>query len=415
MAKVIDRWHLSRPGPGAAPCLEHKDKYRAAAHGTGLRWQLRYYDRDGIQRKENFRTWGAADVRRKVVERELDTDQFVPVVKGRRPFAEYANAWVGRFEPTTRELYSRLLRLHILPKAGSKHLGSINRGDASAWSTAWKKTLGPNLSRQCHVVAQAVFQAAEKEELIPRSPFREIKIPPIYSNGNRYFPEAVDECKAGMVVLPWELRTVQVIAFGCGLRLSEILALDERDIVWKPNPVLRVRRQLLYIKPRGKPRQMFLDDPKTMPGGARDVPLPAFVVEEIDTYLDARPAEPFKLPWGDPEEGDPFLVNAIFHHGGAPLLRNTVTNRIRYHLGQSGMPQGATPHVQRHMYESTLHDAGVPQIVIDTFMGHKPSGSMGRVQYQHVMRGAMERVRDVLDTAWNKADVPWMCPPGTSG
>src|SRR5262245_42536974 len=50
---VYDRWHKSRPRPGEPVCREHK-MVPAAGHGTGDRWQVRWRDDGGIQRKRNF-------------------------------------------------------------------------------------------------------------------------------------------------------------------------------------------------------------------------------------------------------------------------------------------------------------------------------------------------------------------------
>jgi hypothetical protein len=36
----------------------------------------------------------------------------------------------------------------------------------------------------------------------------------------------------------------------------------------------------------------------------------------------------------------------------------------------------------RHRCESILYGAGIPLIVIDRLLGHKPQGSMGRRRYQ---------------------------------
>jgi len=63
----------------------------------------------------------------------------------------------------------------------------------------------------------------------------------------------------------------------------------------------------------------------------------------------------------------------------------------------------------RHLYRSLLHDAGIPQVVIDTYMGHKPVGSVSMTNYTHVMRGAADRVRNALETSWAENDVRQVC------
>ncbi|MGW5820408.1 site-specific integrase, partial [Streptomyces noursei] len=54
MAEVYDRWHKTFPKEGDDECPEHKGKVPTADHGKGKRWQLRYRDPLGKQRKENY-------------------------------------------------------------------------------------------------------------------------------------------------------------------------------------------------------------------------------------------------------------------------------------------------------------------------------------------------------------------------
>jgi hypothetical protein len=63
----------------------------------------------------------------------------------------------------------------------------------------------------------------------------------------------------------------------------------------------------------------------------------------------------------------------------------------------------------RHLYRSILHDAGIPQVAIDTYMGHKPVGRIGQTNCTHVMRGAADRVRNALETSWAENDVRSVC------
>lgn len=59
MAQIYDRWHKSRPEPGAAVCAEH-GKIPTAEHGGGRRWQVRWSD-GGHQHRMNFAKRSDAD------------------------------------------------------------------------------------------------------------------------------------------------------------------------------------------------------------------------------------------------------------------------------------------------------------------------------------------------------------------
>ena len=55
---IYDRWHKTHPAPGDQSCREHgKGRtrlYPTVSHGTGDRWQVRWRDENGQQRKRNF-------------------------------------------------------------------------------------------------------------------------------------------------------------------------------------------------------------------------------------------------------------------------------------------------------------------------------------------------------------------------
>ncbi len=80
---IYDRWHKARPAPGAEPFREHSNGktalYPAADHGKSDRWQVRWRDENGAQRKRNFAKRDGADPDTCVAafdaktKRELDT------------------------------------------------------------------------------------------------------------------------------------------------------------------------------------------------------------------------------------------------------------------------------------------------------------------------------------------------------
>ena len=98
---VYDRWHKTRPGHADEPCREHSrgrtKLYPAADHGQGDRWQVRWRDYSGRQRKENFAKRSEADARDTAVKASLRAGNYVDPDAGRITFREYAEEW--RAEP----------------------------------------------------------------------------------------------------------------------------------------------------------------------------------------------------------------------------------------------------------------------------------------------------------------------------
>ena len=86
---VYDRWHKSRPRAGDQPCREH-GKSPAVGHGTGDRWQVRWRDDTGRQRKENFGKPSDADTRDAQVRASLTAGTYIDSAAGKVKFAVFA-------------------------------------------------------------------------------------------------------------------------------------------------------------------------------------------------------------------------------------------------------------------------------------------------------------------------------------
>lgn len=401
---VQDRWLVERARDDGVV-----EKVRTARFGRGKRYLVRWRDpmKPGAMPSKSFELKKDADAHAVKVEGELLAGSYVDPTLGKRAFRVYVETTyltTANLDPSTRRLYARLLKNHIYPVLGDLPMGSVRHSQAQAAVTRWDRELGRNVARQCQALARAVFNMAAADEVIVRSPFAKIRIPKVYANPDRWMPESLDDVLPVLDVLPVDLETIETLAIGSGLRLSEMLALDvERDLTFLPKGLVVVQRQLVYLPGEG----MYLDDPKT-PDSKRTVPLPTFARDALSAWLRDHPPAELTLPWGD-LDGEPSTICAVFHRAGKPMLRTTVTNRIRGILGRAELPRGATPHVMRHLYRSLLHDAGIPQAVIDRYMGHVSTGSVGQTVYTHVMKGAPERVRNALETTWHDAGVRQLC------
>lgn len=400
---VQDRWWSERRRADGVV-----ERVKSPRYGKGKRFLVRWRDPvTGKQPSLSFDRKTDADARAVKIERELLGGSYVDPSLGKQPFRDFVEQTylsTANLDPSTRRLYGRLLRKHILPVFGDSAIGGVRHSQAQAAVTRWDRELGESVARQCQALSRAVFNMAVLDEVIARSPFAKIKLPKVYTNPDRWMPESLDDILPAFDVLPVDLETIETVAAGTGLRLSELLALDvDEDLTFLPKGLVKVQRQLVYLSGEG----MYLDDPKT-PDSRRTVPLPAFARDALSAWLAGHEPAEVTLPWGD-LDGEPRTIRAVFHTNGKPWLRTTVTNRISGKLGRAGLPKGATPHVMRHLYRSMLHDSGIPQVVIDRYMGHASAGSVGQTVYTHIMRGAPERVRNALETTWHDAGVRQAC------
>lgn len=137
---------------------------------------------------------------------------------------------------------------------------------------------------------------------------------------------------------PWEAardRAVLTLLYGCGLRISEGLALVRADA-----PLA----DALRVTGKG--------------GKTRMAPVLPAVREAVDAYL---ALQPFPLAPGD----------ALFRaRRGGPLSPRHVQATVQRLRGRLGLPPSATPHALRHSFATHLLGAGADLRSIQELLGH---------------------------------------------
>ena len=162
-------------------------------------------------------------------------------------------------------------------------------------------------------------------------------------------------------------RALLELTYSSGLRLSELVGLDHRDLD-RANGLLRVR---------GKGRR------------ERIVPTGRGALKALDRYLATAAADADgREPRGGRREDRPMFVNAR----GERLSGRTVQRVVRRRLGEVAGGLGVTPHALRHSFASHLLDNGADLRAIQELLGHRSltstqvythvSGSRLRKAYQ---------------------------------
>lgn len=100
-----------------------------ADHGIGKRWQVRYRDLDGHQRKENFHTKAEADNRAAEVDVEIRRGSYAVPAETKQTLGAYARKWLdaNSVGPTTALRYEATVRNHIAEHLGQRELRSLNQ------------------------------------------------------------------------------------------------------------------------------------------------------------------------------------------------------------------------------------------------------------------------------------------------
>lgn len=148
----------------------------------------------------------------------------------------------------------------------------------------------------------------------------------------------LQETEADPDAEPWEAardRAVLTLLYGCGLRISEGLALTRADV---PLP------EALRVTGKG--------------GKTRLAPVLPAVREAVDAYL-------ARLPF--PLAPDDALFRA---RRGGPLGPRQVQAEMQRLRGRLGLPASATPHALRHSFATHLLGAGADLRSIQELLGH---------------------------------------------
>ena len=154
-------------------------------------------------------------------------------------------------------------------------------------------------------------------------------------------------------------RTVAMVLYGTGLRLSEALALELRDI--------DSQRMVITVR-HGK-------------GDAdRQVVLSPVLLEELRRYWLSYQPSSYLFPGKDPEE---------------PMVASTIQRVLKAARQRAGILKPASAHTLRHSYATHLLEAGTDLRVIQTLLGHR---SLRTTQiYTHVATKRLLGTKSPLD------------------
>ncbi|GIW92328.1 MAG: tyrosine recombinase XerC [Pirellulaceae bacterium] len=141
---------------------------------------------------------------------------------------------------------------------------------------------------------------------------------------------------------PLGLRDAAILEtlYSAGLRVSELVALDDTDIDWAAG----------LVRVRGKGRRERL------------APLGRFALRALRQWLAHRPAKTER-----PTGGTPVFTNRF----GRRLTTRSVGRMLEKYLAQTGLDQRTSPHTLRHSFATHLLNAGADIRSVQELLGHK--------------------------------------------
>jgi integrase len=362
--------------------------------GGKPRYDVNYREPDGRKRRRTFLKRADAERFASTVEADKLRGVYLDPDAGRITFKKYADEWLKAqtFQPTTRELIERRLRVHVYPVLGSKMLAQIKPSTIQSWQAALP---GAASTRRVALgTVSAILAAAVDDERVAKNPCKAGSVTTPKRESKKIVPWSAERVAAVAEQLPERYRIAVVLGVGLGLRQGEIFGLSPDDVDFLRGTV-EVRRQVRQVKSR-----LVFAAPKA--NKTRTVPLPSSVRDLLAAYLANLPAGEVTLPWGD-LDGKPTTVPLIMTgvQGGA-LNRNHVNHYVwkpalRKASVQDSRENGM--HALRHHYASVLLDAGESIKAVSEYLGHADAGFTLRT-YTHLMPSSTERTMRAVDDAF---------------
>ncbi|QDQ13130.1 tyrosine-type recombinase/integrase [Streptomyces spectabilis] len=436
MADVYDRWHKSRPGKDDKPCKEHSSKTRklvpSGDHGTGKRWQVRWRDASGKQRKENFDKRAAADTRAATVKADLDRGLYVDPAAGKESFRAVAERWrtSAVHRSTTVSRVERGLRNHVYPTFGDRPVASIRASDVQAWIKDRAQVLAPSTLEVTYAYLITPLRTAVRDRIIASNPCDGIRLPrqrkaevvPLHERAVRALIDAAAP----------RFRALYLLAASSGLRQGELFGL-EVDCVDFLRREVKVRQQLIDPDD-GVP---YLGEPKTHES-YRTVPLTKAAVDALAAHLERFPAPEVKIEdRTDPRKPRERTARLMFVNQYREVVRRGAWSQVwgRSHRdankalaeaydtahaawvrtgkpeggepARAEVPKGASLHDLRHFYASLLIKHRENVKTVQKRLGHsKPSITLDT--YTHLWPDDEDTTRAAVEAVLG--DVPPLCP-----
>jgi integrase len=380
---------------------------------NGDRWQARWRDDGGAQRKANFAR--KADAARHAATAVADTARgvYVDPAQANVTFRVFAEDWrrTRTHDVTTAERIERELRLHVYPAIGHRTLRELGGRPslAQAWISGMK--MGPGSARQVIRDVSSIFIAAVDDGLIARNPLRAQSVTRPKASEAKARPWTLGQVDAMAAALPRRFAVLPYLGAGAGMRQGEMfgLAVDDIDFLRK---VIHVRRQVRLIG----------NVPCFAPvknGKMHDVPLAESLAPVLAEHIRLHPPARVTLPWIVPG-GEPVTFTLLVTRPDGGAMHRTRFNESHWQPAREkagivpAPPKGVRRtaardqgmHVLRHTAASAWLAAGVGIAAVASWLGDTEQTVLAT--YAHFMPEDDDRGRRAMDLFFTRSalDVP---------
>jgi integrase len=409
---LYDRWHKTERQPDAI-----RKQVRSSEYGCEKRWQVRWRDEQGRQKKRAFVKKIDAQRYGAKVKTQLADGTYIDESAGQVSFRAYAEDWrVARMhDPSTAERVESMLRNHVYSyegKPGRIREGGPAIGDYPMRALAkrtqllqgWIKglTLGPNSSLLVIGYVSQVFTAAVEEGLIARNPLSAKSIQKPAAVKTEAIPWTAAEIDAVAGELPGWLRVAPYIGSAFGTRQGEALGLAKSDVDFLRKTV----RIAVQVKVVGG-RMVFAPVKNKKP---REVPMAEPVIPRMSEHMRRFPPVPVTLPWHEPgnpkRHGKPVTRELILTWPpGQPVQSEAFNRPWRAAWKRAGIPDRGRLngfHATRHTFASACLSDGLNPAKVAALIGDTLQVTLAT--YSHFLPDDDDRAKEILGRFFRSAE-----------
>jgi len=375
---------------GEGTILERKrhsdgtSSWRLRYRVNGTRYSATFQGSKTDARKELRRLLKSGDDGEHIAPAKITMSQWVEkwvALLERRQDGEEAKRGRGAIGARTLERYQELMRLHVLPKLGSRPLQKITATEIDTLYVALEEKLAASTVRYVHVVLGACLGMAVRKELIKANPVTRAEPP---ANGDSDIGQVLEQPELDKLVGGFRASTlypIVCVAAYTGARRNEILALRWSDLDIE-RKTLKIARAIDETKKHGR----GLKEPKSERGkrtiaiddglisllrGERErhqrikagVPDGAPSGTKINISLVKLPDDALMFP-AAPGEGEDFSFTRL-------RTPRNVTKEFHRKAGKLGFK--IRFHDLRGTHGTLLLDAGVAVHTVAARLGHDPA------------------------------------------
>lgn len=353
--------------------------------GAG-KWEASYRDPQRRERIKTFRTRAEADRWLATVKTDLTRGDYVDPRLARTEFGHWAAEWLAttaHLRPKTRVGYESDLRVHVLPAFSHRPVGSIQQVDVRRFvADMIANGAAPGTVRNARKVLRLVLGTAEGSGAIRSNPCNGVRVPTSPKVEMVFLsPEQVESLATA--IGPRFSTLVRLAAY-TGLRAGEICALRVGRLDLLRGRIL-VAESVTEVEGHG----LVFGEPKT--NERRSVTLPAFLREELGSYLAGRTAG---------------ASDFVFPSSSGGVLRYKMFYKrvFKPAVAAAGLPTATRFHDLRHTCASLCIALGAHPKAIQERLGHS-SITVTLDRYGHLFPKLDEALTERLDTLRNQAAV----------